>query len=233
MTTPRLFRALLFVSLCALLAQTLPGETISYTIAPAENTRFALEVFKTRLMSGKVHVFLFHKYQGSLAYHAETPGKSSVKLEIESGSLECTDTWVSAKDLPKIVKVAREDMLAVEKYPRMSFTSSAVQGKGDGEFEVDGSLTICGLARPAVVLVKVRPGENQELLIEGRSTVRLEDYGLKPPSAALGMVGTKNEMEVSFVLRAKRRTQESASSAGFMKQATPAVSVRGRSRTGA
>jgi polyisoprenoid-binding protein YceI len=203
MTTLGLFRTLLFASLCALQAQPLSAEVTSYTIAPAENTRFALEVFKTRLMSGKVHLFLFHKYQGSLAYDAEAPERSSVKLEIESGSLECTDTWVSAKDLPKIVKMAREDMLAVDKYPRMVFASSVVRVKGSGEFETEGSLTIRGLARPAWVLVKVRSGDNRELILEGRATVKLDDYGLKPPSAALGMVGTKSEMEVSFVLRAK------------------------------
>ena len=203
MMKPRLFSPLLLVPLCALLAQALTAETVRYTIAPAENTRLALEVFKTRLMSGKAHLFLFHKYQGSLAYDTEAPGKSSVKLEIESGSLECADTWVSAKDLPKIVAMAREDMLAVDKYPRMVFASSAVRAKGNGEFEVEGSLTIRELARPALVIVKVRPGDNRELTLEGRSTVKLRDYGLKPPSAALGMVGTKNEMEVSFVLRAR------------------------------
>jgi polyisoprenoid-binding protein YceI len=198
-----LVHALRFASLCALLAQTMPAEAISYTIAPAENTRFVLEVFKTRLMSGKVHVFLFHKYRGTLVYDTETPERSSVKLEIDSGSIECTDTWVSAKDLAKVVKMAREDMLAVDKYPSMSFSSSAVRRKGEAEFEVEGALTIRGLARPALVLVKVRPGEARELILEGHATVKLEDYGLKPPSAALGMVGTKNEMQVSFALRAR------------------------------
>jgi polyisoprenoid-binding protein YceI len=131
---PRLTSPLLLVPLCVLLAQALTAETLHYKIAPADNTRFALEVFKTRLMSCKAHLFLFHKYQGSLAYDPEAPEKSSVKLEIESGSLECTDTWVSAKDLPKIVAMAREDMLAVDRYPRMAFTSSAVHAKGNGEF---------------------------------------------------------------------------------------------------
>ncbi len=202
MRKARLACVLLFASLCEF-SQPLPAETVAYTIASAENTRFVLEVFKTRLMSGKVHVFLFPRYTGSLAYDSEAPAKSSVKIEIESGSIECTDTWVSAKDLSKVVKMAREDMLAVDKYPRMSFTSSGVRRRGEGEFEVDGSLTIRGLSRPSVVLVKILSGEGGELILEGKSTVNLEDYGLKPPSAALGMVGTKNEMEVSFALRAR------------------------------
>ena len=34
----------------------------------------------------------------------------------------------------------------------------------------------------------------------GRAVVRLKDYALKPPSAALGTIGTKNEMTVEFLL---------------------------------
>jgi hypothetical protein len=32
----------------------------------------------------------------------------------------------------------------------------------------------------------------------------LQDYGLKPPGAALGLIGTKNEMNLEFVLLARR-----------------------------
>jgi hypothetical protein len=34
----------------------------------------------------------------------------------------------------------------------------------------------------------------------------MTDYGLKPPGAALGLIGTKNEMRVEFKLRAKKTT---------------------------
>jgi hypothetical protein len=39
--------------------------------------------------------------------------------------------------------------------------------------------------------------------IAGSGEVKLRDYGLKPPSAALGAIGTKNEMAVSFRLTAR------------------------------
>ena len=39
-------------------------------------------------------------------------------------------------------------------------------------------------------------------MFEGAATVRLTDYQLKPPSALLGAIGTKNEMTVSFTLKA-------------------------------
>jgi polyisoprenoid-binding protein YceI len=82
-----------------------------------------------------------------------------------------------------------------------------VRRQGEEQFEVEGQLTIRGIARPALVRVLVKPAEGGDLLLDGRSTVKMKDYGLKPPSAALGMVGTKDEMEVSFVLRARPESQ--------------------------
>jgi hypothetical protein len=43
----------------------------------------------------------------------------------------------------------------------------------------------------------------------GSATVRITDFGLKPPSAALGVIGTKDEMTFSFVLRAAASRKES------------------------
>ena len=34
----------------------------------------------------------------------------------------------------------------------------------------------------------------------GDARIRLTDYGLKPPTAALGLVGTKDDMDFNFVL---------------------------------
>jgi hypothetical protein len=43
-----------------------------------------------------------------------------------------------------------------------------------------------------------------ELLLSGTATVRMTDYGLKPPTAALGTIGTKPEMAFAFTLVARR-----------------------------
>jgi len=43
----------------------------SYSIRPDPGAHFRLEVFKTGLMAGKKHVFLFQRYEGALS--AMTP----------------------------------------------------------------------------------------------------------------------------------------------------------------
>jgi hypothetical protein len=47
-----------------------------------------------------------------------------------------------------------------------------------------------------VVNVQVGPGD----VLSGSAIVKLSDYRLRPPWAALGAIGTKDEMRVEFKL---------------------------------
>jgi hypothetical protein len=46
---------------------------------------------------------------------------------------------------------------------------------------------------------------DEVLMFRGTARVLLTDYGLKPPAAPLGAIGTKNEMEFSFSLELRPR----------------------------
>ena len=116
----------------------------------------------------------------------------------------CKDDWVSEKDLAKILKEARQEMLAVEKHKELVFVSKRIrETEGEGSFEVEGDLTIRGRTNPVLVQATLKHLENGVLTFEGQAIVKLKDYGLKPPSAALGLVGTKIEMEIEFRLGAR------------------------------
>ena len=190
-------------SLC-LAFSTLGAAPIPYEIRPAPQNRFVLEVFKTGLMSGKKHTFEFERYSGAVSFDREAPQNSRVELSIEGASAVCKDTWVSQKDLAKIQKAALEDMLDVAHHPRLTFTSTRVIPRGPDRYDVEGALTIRGIAKPAVVHVTAAPATDQSLALAGTAEVRLRDYGLKPPGAALGAIGTRNEMNVEFSLTAVR-----------------------------
>jgi hypothetical protein len=51
-----------------------------------------------------------------------------------------------------------------------------------------------------VVVAWLTVGAGEYLSIEGVARVRLTDFGLKPPTAVLGTIGTMNEMVFQFVL---------------------------------
>jgi polyisoprenoid-binding protein YceI len=177
-------------------------EAAEYEIQPAPDTRFALEIYKTGLFSGKKHLFLFERYRGTLSYDPAAPQASRVDLTIESASFVVKDDWVSASQAKSIREEAEgKNGLDVVKFPQMRFVSSSVARDGDG-FVVQGSLTIRGVDKPVTVQVTMSPGT---LRFEGKAEVRLKDYGIKPPTAALGSIGTRNEMNVTFSLVATPR----------------------------
>ena len=124
-------------------------------------------------MSGKKHLFVAQRYQGQLAYDAAAPEKSRVDITVEAAGLICQDDWVKPKDLRKIQDLMFAEMLAVERYPAITFRSRSIrpQGRGsgrnltqiptttegDGEFEVEGDLTIRGIRRLVLLRVTLKP----------------------------------------------------------------------------
>lgn len=188
------------------LAVSLSAQTALYEIKPGPDSRFALEIYKTGFMSGKKHLLLFERFAGALNYNAAAPEVSRLDLNVESASFTVKDDWVSASQAKSIrEEAAGKNGLEVTKYPQIRFVASSIAKSGDG-FTVQGTLTIRGVDKPVTVAVSMKPEPaGGALRFEGKAEVKLKDYGIKPPTAALGAVGTKNEMAVSFSLIATPR----------------------------
>jgi len=193
-------RAALLLAIPAALA----AAVVEYRIAPSPGTSIQLKVQKTGLMRGREHTFDFPRFRGVVRYDFETPARSSVDLELELGSMQLLDTWVSDKDHKKILEYARGEMLAIDRFPTLRFVSTKVIPTGDGAMRVPGNLTIRDVTKPVEVQARVKERGDGYQLFEGRSVFPMTAFGLKPPSAALGLIGTKDEMEVKFVIRAER-----------------------------
>lgn len=175
-----------------------------YTLAPAPSTKFQLEVHKTGLMSGKVHVFIFERYTGTLSYAPDAPEQSRVSFTVDNQSIVCRDTWVDDKDKVKIVKVAHESM-ETQRHPQMTFHSQTVARRADGAFDVTGPLTIKGIAKPVTIRVNVS-ADGRGLRIQGKAVLLRKDYGINPRAAVpFGLIGNKEEMPVQFDLLATPR----------------------------
>jgi len=183
------------------------AEAVRYEIRESEVSRLELTVVKTGLLAGKKHLFVFERYRGTVFFDAKSPEASQVSFCIAAHSAVCRDTWVSAKDLRKIQEFALKDMLAADQHPDITFSSVSIRQIGSGRYEVLGNLAIRGRSRPARVEVALEVQEGGgTLAITGSSVIRMKDYGLKPPSAALGTIGTKDEMSFTFRLTGRRAT---------------------------
>jgi len=69
---------------------------------------------------------------------------------------------------------------------------------GSTDFSAKGSLTIAGITKPVDMKVKVLLQEHGKLAIEGGQTIKMTDYGIKPPTALLGTLKTGNEITINF-----------------------------------
>lgn len=184
-------------ALAALLLVPVQGGELS--IAP-ESRPLRLIVEKTGLMSGKEHTLEFRSYRGSVVVDETNPSRSRVRLEVDAGEFALLDDWVSEKDHRKIVAFTKSgEMLDTGNHPRIEFQSEAVTRNGEGTYEVSGQLRIRGVARPVKLRLELRR-EGESMRAAGKARFPMSSFGLKPPSAALGLIGTKDEMELSFDL---------------------------------
>ncbi len=149
-------------------------------IAPGPESYIRLEVLKTGLMKGKKHVFEFPAYRGK---GERNPNRYEISLDARR--IECKDDWLKADDLKKVAAYAVKDMLDAERHPEIRYKSES------------GLLTIRGKSAPIGVVYK----ETSANVFEGSATVDMRLFGLKPPSAALGTIGTDPSMKLSFKIK--------------------------------
>jgi polyisoprenoid-binding protein YceI len=182
----------------------MPEQIVRYSIRPLPESTFTLEVFKTGILAGKKHLFFFEQYDGQIDYNTERVEDSRVQLTVQAASVACRDNWVKSEDRKKILDAARNDMLAVSQYPQISFASSRIVTKSKGQFEIQGNLTVRGIAKPVTLQAAVKPVGDLRLEIDGDAHISHRDYGLKPLSRFGGIVGTKDQMLLRFLVWAEK-----------------------------
>ncbi len=85
----------------------------------------------------------FNEYDGTVVI-AERPEDSHVEVEIDAASIE---TRTDKRD----DHLRSSDFLEVEKYPKLSFTSTEIRPTGGTRFELVGDLTIKDVTRRVVL----------------------------------------------------------------------------------
>jgi polyisoprenoid-binding protein YceI len=190
-----------------LLPALLAAQTTTFDIRPAPGSRFALEVYKSKLWEGRKHTFVFDRFRGVLGFDAERAEQSTVSFVVESASARCVDDWVKANQIKDIEKAAITDTMDAAEYPEITFQSTAIRRTSADQYEVQGALTIRGKTRPVMFALKALPNQSG-IWFEGSSHVKLSDFGLTPPRGVFGVrlvIGTKDEMSVLFRILASKR----------------------------
>jgi len=118
----------------------------------------------------------FNSFHGTITI-AEDPLVSAVTVVIDTASID-------TKDEQRDGHLKSADFLEVEKYPTMTFTSTAVRPRRAEEYEVDGNLTIRDVTRPVTLDttflgVQKDPWGGNRAGFEAKTEFSRKDFGLE------------------------------------------------------
>ncbi len=108
----------------------------------------------------------FRKYDVALDFDSEQPERSRVEARIEVASI---DTRESQRD----AHLRSADFFDAERHPYLTFTSTRMEPRGDGRYNVAGDLTIRGVPR-AVTLEATLEGRVKDPWGKQRVGISLE-----------------------------------------------------------
>jgi polyisoprenoid-binding protein YceI len=89
----------------------------------------------------------FHDVDGYFTFDQQNPTNSAIDVTIKTASIDMgTEAWDA--------HMKNADFFDVEKYPDMTFKSTAIEVTGADTANITGDLTILGVTKPAVLAVK-------------------------------------------------------------------------------
>jgi len=151
--------------------------------------------FVARHMLSKVRG-QFTEFSGVIEV-GESPKDSRVEVEVKTGSIT---THTEKRDQ----HLMSGDFLEIEKYPALTFKSTAVRATGGTSFELEGDLTIKDVTRTVVLTGEFLGwGPNMEgkpmLAASAKTTIDREEWGMTWNMAVEAggfLVGKKVELEI-------------------------------------
>ncbi len=119
----------------------------------------------------------FRKWQGSVRVDDADVPRSSVKVLVDTRTIEMLD--------PQQTAMLRDvEFFDVEKFPEMDFTSTTIERTGDTTLKVVGDLTLRGLTRPMTLNVSVTdrnpdaPAGKRYAIFKAEGTLKRSEYGM-------------------------------------------------------
>jgi polyisoprenoid-binding protein YceI len=194
----------------ALLLFALPAAAASRSFSvdsKASNVR--MHVGKTGIGSfaGHDHNIFAPSLQGEVNADLEDLGKSTVEVLFNARAMECSAEGEPDGDAPKVTQAMRgPHVLNAARFPVIRFRSQKVSGKKlsatSYQLEVEGELSLHGTTKPVVVPLKVEV-QGSTLTADGKVTLKQTDYGIKPTTAAGGLVQVEDEVPVTLHIVAR------------------------------
>ncbi|MEP6716940.1 MAG: YceI family protein [Terriglobia bacterium] len=122
-----------------------------------------------------------------------------IEFTVETAKMTVrSDPKIDAKTQATIQTHMEEMVLETKKYPEIVFRSSRVERIADGQWKVDGGLSLHGVTKPVSLTVK-QSGDSWTT----HTVLRQTDFGITPISIGGGIIKVKNEVELDFQIFAR------------------------------
>ena len=118
---------------------------------------------------------------------------------VKPGAIEAFEIAIPAATLTSPKDGLDKNMhkaLKVEQFPDITFKLARLEG-APGSLRGVGTLRIAGVEREVVLALTTEQRDNT-LTVKGRLPLLMTDYGIKPPTALLGMLKTDPKVTVTF-----------------------------------
>jgi polyisoprenoid-binding protein YceI len=152
---------------------TTPSTVTTWNIDPAHSAaEFKVKHMMISHVKGSIRGL-----KGVLTFNEADPTRSKVTA---SADLNTLNTGEPQRD----GHLKSADFFEAEKYPALTFESTAIKRTGDGEYEVKGNLTIHGVTKPVAFAVEGLGAPNKDpwgnLRIGASATAKVnrKDFGL-------------------------------------------------------
>ena len=168
----------------ALMAQERPIDTGRSTIT--------IHVGKSGLFSAAAHD---HTIDAPIASGSiRESGAPHIEFTVEAAKMTVRpDPKVDAKTQATIQTDMENMVLEPKKFREVVFRSSRVEKVADGQWKVEGDLTLHGVTKSVSLMVR-QTGESYST----HTVIKQTDFGIKPISIGGGMIKVKNEVEIDF-----------------------------------
>ena len=163
-----------------------------------ERSTITIHVGKSGLLSGAAHDHTINAPISSGTILES--GASHIEFRVETAKMTVKpDPKIDAKDQATIQTNMEEMTLETKMFPEITFRSSRVQKLADGQWKVDGDLSLHGVTKPVSLTVK----QTGDAWIT-HTVLKQTDFGIKPISIGGGIIKVKNEVEIDFQIFARQ-----------------------------
>jgi polyisoprenoid-binding protein YceI len=143
---------------------------------------YAFDVVHSRLGFVARHAMVtkvrgsFNQFEGAAVIDGTDPSKSSAQVTVQVDSV---DTRNAQRD----GHLRTNDFLDVEKYPTITFTSTAITHEGGHDFQVTGDLTIKDVTKSVTIPLEFTgaatdPYGNERIGFEGSVPILRSEFGI-------------------------------------------------------